>query len=73
MLEERIRQYAKEHGYNLVKVFRKRDQQRGGRRPELEKLIRGLSRRLAGGGHGRPGYDRGGAGEVEPSMEGRLE
>jgi len=45
VLEERIRQYAKEHGYNLVKVFREEGiSSVAAWRPELEKLIRGLER-----------------------------
>jgi hypothetical protein len=42
-LEARIRQYAEEHGYNLVKVFREEGVSSvAAWRPELEKLIRGL-------------------------------
>jgi hypothetical protein len=46
LLEARIRQYAAEHGYNLVKVFREEGiSSVAAWRPELEKLIRGLERR----------------------------
>jgi hypothetical protein len=43
VLEARIRRYAQEHGYNLVKVFREEGiSSVAAWRPELEKLIRGL-------------------------------
>lgn len=46
VLEAHIRQYASEHGYNLVKVFREEGiSSVAAWRPELEKLIRGLERR----------------------------
>jgi hypothetical protein len=45
VLEARIRGYAAEHGYNLVKVFREEGVSSvAAWRPELEKLIRGLER-----------------------------
>lgn len=45
VFEARIRQYAEEHGYNLVKVFREEGiSSVAAWRPELEKLIRGLER-----------------------------
>jgi hypothetical protein len=45
-LEAEIRQYAREHGYNLVKVFREEGiSSVAAWRPELESLIRGLERR----------------------------
>jgi hypothetical protein len=45
VIEARIRQYAAEHGYNLVKVFRDEGiSSVAAWRPELEKLIRGLER-----------------------------
>jgi hypothetical protein len=45
VLEARIREYAAEHGYNLVKVFREEGiSSVAAWRPELEKLIRGLER-----------------------------
>jgi hypothetical protein len=45
-LEAEIRQYAQEHGYNLVRVFREEGiSSVAAWRPELEKLIRGLERR----------------------------
>jgi Resolvase, N terminal domain len=45
VLEEHIQQYAKEHGYNLVKTFREQGiSSVAVWRPELEKLIRGLER-----------------------------
>lgn len=44
-LEAQIRQYAREHGYNLVKVFREEGiSSVAAWRPELERLIRGLER-----------------------------
>lgn len=46
VLEAQIRQYAQEHGYNLVKVFREEGiSSVAAWRPELEKVIRGLERR----------------------------
>jgi hypothetical protein len=46
VLEAQIREYAREHGYNLVKVFREEGiSSVAAWRPELEKLIRGLERR----------------------------
>ena len=45
-LEAQIREYAREHGYNLVKVFRDEGTSSvAAWRPELEKLMRGLERR----------------------------
>jgi hypothetical protein len=46
VLEAQIREYAQEHGHNLVKVFREEGiSSVAAWRPELEKLIRGLRRR----------------------------
>jgi hypothetical protein len=45
VLEAQIQEYAQEHGYNLVKVFREEGiSSVAAWRPELEKLIRGLER-----------------------------
>jgi hypothetical protein len=47
VLEAGIRQYARKHGYNLVAVFREEGVSSvAAWRPELEKLIRGLERRV---------------------------
>src|SRR5579859_3373666 len=46
VFEAQIRQYAEEHGYNLVKVFREEGiSSVAAWRPELEKLAQGLERR----------------------------
>lgn len=46
VLEEAIRQYASDHGYNLVRVFREEGiSSIAAWRPQLENVIRGLERR----------------------------